>query len=243
MSKPIKKAGFRQGIMEISSTKKEEIGTLRILQDGRKFRYAKAGASALSAGKMAVAATIASGHVNQTSVAASIGDKQLTLTVTAGTAIAENQLAGGYLHINDVTGEGYQYAIESNTALAADGTEISINLEEGIKVALTTSSEFTLVHSPWYGTVESDDEESLPVGIAPVAVTAAYYYWAQTGGPAISLVNGTPAVGTMLTLGATPAGALVAINTTLDIDQPICAIAWGTVGVSGEYKPVKLMLD
>jgi len=243
MSKPMKKAGFRQGIMAISSTAKEAIGTERVLSDGRAFVYSKAGASALGAGKMGIAATIASGHVNQASVAAAVGTKQLTLTVTTGTALAENQLAGGFLQINDAAGEGIQYPIESNTVLASDGTEISINLEEGIQVALTTDSEFTLAHNPNYGVIENDDEESLPVGIPPVAVTAAYYYWAQKRGPALALVNGTPAVGTMLTLGSTPAGALVAINATLDIDQPVCAVAWGTVGVSGEYKPVKLLLN
>lgn len=246
MTKPMKRAGFAQGIMEISSTKKEEIGTLRITQDGRKFRYARAGASALGAGKMGVAAQPNAQQINVNVLAASIGDKQVTLTgLTYAAAIAENALAGGKLHINDGTGEGHQYLIESNTAFGSSNTTIVVTLQDGIKVAIVASgtTEASVFPSPWYGITESNTEENLPVGVAPCAITANYYYWAQTGGEAIALVNGTPAVGTMLTLGATPAGALVAINTSLDIDQPVCAIAWGTVGVSGEYKAVKLMLD
>lgn len=241
---PIKLRGFAQGIMEISATAKEMLGTLRILQDGRKFRYALAGTTALVAGKMGQAAAIASGRMNQAiTTAAAIGTTCLTLTVTAGEAIAENALVGGFLQINDAAGEGYQYLITSNSAITAARTSIVITIENpGIRKALTTSSEYTLAHSPWSGVVESATEEALPVGIPPVDVTASYYYWAQTAGPALALIAGTPAVGSMLTLSST-AGALTAINATLDIDQPICGISWGTVGVATEYKPVFLKLD
>jgi len=241
MSKPMKRTGFSQGIYEVSKTKKEQIGALRILRDGRKFRYARAGSSALGQGKMGVAAAINSNAVNQTCPATSVGAKQLTLTLGGASTYAEDYFAGGYLHINDATGEGHAYPIESSTAVS-NGTSITVTLSEGIKVALTTSSEYTLVHSPWMGVVESTTEENLPIGIPPVAVPANYYYWAQTGGPAIALISGTPAVGSMLTLAAAK-GALTAINSSLDVDQPYVAIAWGTVGVDTEYKPVFLLID
>lgn len=240
MTSPMKRSGFSQGIYEISSTAKEKVGTKRILADGRVFRYAKAGSSSLAAGKMSVAAAVAADVTNKTAVAAAVGTKVLTLTIASAT-YAEDYFRGGALHINDADGEGYAYPIANSSAVAA-GTSIVITLEEGIKVALTTSSEFTLVQSPWMATVESTTEENLPVGIPPVAVTAAYYYWSHTAGPAICLVAGTPAVGSMMTLSAT-AGAVAAINATLDIDQPIIGIHWGTVGVAGEYKPIMLSID
>lgn len=241
-AQPQKRTGFQQGVFQTSKNKKERLGTLRVTRDGRKWRYAKAGSSALVAGKMGIAPVINSDHMNQTCPETAKGARQLTLTVTAGTAIAEDALEGGYFHINDDAGKGHQYPIQGNTAISGSGTSISITLEEPIQVALTTSSEFTLVASPWLGVTESTTEESLPVGIAPVAVTGTYYYWALTGGPAIALVAGSPAVGTMLTLSGT-AGALAAINATLDIDQPIIAISHGTAGVSGEYKPIFLKID
>ena len=239
-NKPMKRSGFSQSLYSISSSKKEEIGTLRITQDGRKFRYAKAGAGALSPGKMGQAAAVDADWMNQTAVAAAIGTTQITLTVVS-TTVAEDYFAGGYLHINDNTGEGHAYPIKSSSAVAA-GTSIDIILEQGVKVALTTSSDFTLVQSPWMATVQSTTEESFPIGIPLLDVTEAYYYWAQTGGVAIALAAGTWAVASMLTMGAT-AGALSSINSTLDVDMPICALAWLTAGVSGEYKPVYLTLD
>lgn len=229
---------------QISSTAKETVGTLRVLDDGRKFRYAKAGTSALAAGKLNVAAVVGATVMNEACASAhAIGENVFTETITAGTAYAEDYFAGGFLQINDATGEGHQYEIDSSTAVSAAGTSITLSLRSPIRVALVAAtSEFTLVHNPQMAVVESTTEESLPTGIAPVVVTASYYFWNQVAGEACALVAGTPAVGSMLTISAT-AGALAAINATLDIDQPICAIAFGTVGVAGEYKPVKIMLD
>jgi len=114
-------------------------------------------------------------------------------------------------------------------------------LKNKIQVALTTSSEATLVHSPWQAVTETTTPENFPVGTPAKAVPIANFYWAQTGGVANSLIENTPAVGTMLTLGA-DSGSLIAINTTLDIDQPIVAITWGTAGRDQEYCPVMLRI-
>lgn len=240
-----KMRGFSQAIHEISATAKETVGTLRVLQDGRKFRYAKAGSTALAAGKMCIATKINAAHADENlAAAAAVGDTQLTLTVTAGLAIAANALAGGWLLINDGTGEGHTYAIAGNSAITASGTTLYISLAEPIRVAMAAGSttQFTLVASPWMGVTASATEENVPVGIPPVAVTADYYCWLQTGGVAAALMLGTPAVGSMLTLGSV-AGALTAISSTLDVDQPIVAQQLGTAGVSTEYQPVKLLID
>ncbi len=242
MSGPMKRTAFAQGIYEISATRKERIGTLRITQDGRKFRYAKCGSTAISAGKLQMAAQVAADVTNKTAVAAAIGTKVLTLTIGSAT-YAEDFFAGGYFQINDATGEGHQYLISGSSAVTA-GTTITITLEDPIRVALTTSSEFTLVHSPWMGVVESAVEENLPVGVAVVPVTASYYCWLQTHGPALVLSAASDAVGSIAIPGAT-AGAIATASTTIatTVTQPIVGTIMGTVGVATEYKPVYLTLD
>jgi len=240
MTAPMKRSGFSQGIYQISSTRKERVGSIRMLADGRKFRYAKAGAGALSAGKMGVAAQIASTVMNKTCPATAVGTKVITLTIDSAT-YAEDYFTGGFFQINDAAGEGYSYPIVASSVVAA-GTSIDITIEEGIKVALTTSSEYTLVHSPWMATVESATEENIPVGVPVVAVTAAYYYWAQTHGVAACLGSGTEAVGTRMVLGAT-AGSLKAMSASVDVDIPEVGWQYGTASVSGEYKPVFLTID
>ena len=236
------KTQFSQGVYEASTVQKEEIGTLRILADGRKYRYVQAGTGGLAPGKAAAGSVAVANHINLAVPAASeIGALQLSITVGA-TAVTADQYLNGYLQINDATGEGYQYKIVGNTACDASGTTV-VMLEEAIRVALVAStSEVSLIPNPYAGAVHTTVEESLPVGVACHTVAASSYGWVQSGGPAVALVAGTPAVGTMLTLSAT-SGALAAMAATLDVDMPTCAIAYGTVGVAGEYKPVFLKLD
>lgn len=236
------KSAFSQDYMASSATQMEELGTLRILRDGRKFRYVQADSSGLAAGKMCVAPAAVANHINKAVGAAyAIGATQISLTVGA-TAVTADQYAEGFLQVNDATGEGYQYKIASNTACDASGTTI-IQLEEGLRVALVSAtSEVSLLANMHKAVTQTDVEENVPVGVATCAIAASAYGWVQTGGQGICLVIGTPAVGSMLTLAAT-AGGVTAINATLDIDQPYCAQMLATAGVTTEYKPVKLMID
>jgi hypothetical protein len=241
--KPLKRTGFQQGVFAESSSKKEEVGTLRILRDGRKFRYAKAGASALAAGKINTAPDVAAAVMNETVTAAwAIGAMTITETVTApGSDVAEDFYAGGYLQVNDVTGEGHQYKIQHSTAVAAAGTSITLHLTESIRVATTTSSQFTIVANPQMAVVETATKNKLVTGVCPMVVTAAYYFWNQTGGPALVLAGDTAAVGDPLMHDSLVAGA---VTGTDDASYYQCiGYAMGTVHVATEYKPVWLCID
>lgn len=245
MSKPMKRAGWAQGIYEQSATQKEDIGALRILQDGRKFRYAKMGAADVAVGKAVASAACDADVIDEACASAhAIGDYVITETITS-TTCAQDYFAGGYLQINDGTGEGHQYKIASSTAVAA-GTSITITLEEPLRVALVaTTSEFSLIHSPWMAVVATSTEESVFAGVTPINVTAAYYFWAQTGGICCCLCEATAgvAVGQVMTLSAS-SGALQGIATPLDVDIAYqVGVCYGTAGVDEEYKPVLLTWD
>lgn len=246
MSAPLKRAGFVQPLFATSATAKETVGTLRITKDGRKFRYAKAGTSALGAGKANIAAAIAADVMDENCASAhAIGAMTITETITsAAAAYAQDYFAGGYLHPNDGTGEGHQYLINSSSYVALGGTSIIIGLVDPIRVALVaTTTQFTLTHSPWMGVTESATEENLMTGVAPMVIPASHYFWNQTGGVALVLTDGTPAVGQVATLGSA-AGEMAGIATPLDVDVAQCyGVFWGTIGVNEEYKPVMLMID
>jgi hypothetical protein len=218
------------------------LGKLYIDPYGRKFRYSKAGSTALAVGKITQAAAATANHVNMAvASAAAIGATSVTVTLGA-TAATLDQYAGGWLQVNDATGEGYQYRVDSHPAADASASCV-IKLDEPIQVALVAgTSQVSLIPNSYAGTAVSTTEEAQYTGVPLVAVPANAYYWSQTGGDAICLAGGTQAVGSMLTGGST-AGELVAINSTLDVDQPIVAIAKGTAGVDTEYKPVYLMID
>jgi len=56
---PIKINAWSQGLYEVSATKKECLGALRETEDGRKFRYAKSGATLIVGGATYSAAATA----------------------------------------------------------------------------------------------------------------------------------------------------------------------------------------
>jgi len=235
------KKDFSQGIYQVSATQKERLGTIQVLADGRIFRYSQAGSSALSAGKMGQAPTAVANHINRNPASAvSVGANTVEITVGA-TAVTADQYKDGWLFINNGAGAGGAYRIDSNTACDASGTTI-VTLADPIMEALTTSSTVSLYPNNWKGVAESATEENLPAGVPLVDVPADYYYWAQTGGLANVLISGTPAVGTMLVMAST-AGAVGAMNATLDIDQPVVGIKALAAGVDGQYGPVYLLID
>jgi hypothetical protein len=185
MSAPEKRSGFSQGIYAISSTKKERIGTKRTLQDGRVFRYARAGASAaLSPAFLGFATqTDADYQYKACPASVAVGAREMTLTIGAASpAIAANFFENGVFIVGAGTGLGEVYPIEGNSAVDASGTSIVVTLKEPLRTALTSAAYFRLVPSPWQTVVESATEENLPVGTPLVSVTAAYYYWSQTKG-------------------------------------------------------------
>lgn len=239
MAQPMK-LSFTQDVSETSPAKREAVGALRITADGRKFRYAKAGASPLAAGSMGQAPAAVANHCNLTATAAAVGDRVLSVTVGA-TAVAENTYEDGFLQVAETDGAGRQYRILSNTACASGGTVI-LTLAEGLRAPLTAASKVSLIPSPWCGVTATAAEENLPAGVTPCDVPAGHYYFAQTGGVACCLASGTPAVGSMLVPGPA-AGALSAMNATLDVDQPVSGVTFATAGTDGRCSPCFLTLD
>ena len=233
-----------QPINTISATKKHKLGMLYVDALGRKYRYAKAGATALAAGELTAAPAVTAHH-KDASVAAATPIGATTVSVTVGaTAVTADYYADGYLQVNDGTGEGHCYAIAGNSACDASTTTV-VKLYEPIRVALVASatSEVTLVPSPYSGTVISATPEAFCTGVTPLVVTAAYYYWTQTGGPCVCLAGGNAiAVGSQIILGGTD-GSYDVVATSSDVDVPKIGYQFGIASVTGEYQPIYLQID
>ena len=242
---PMKRTGFQQGLLQTSLVAKEMLGTLRINRDGRKFRYAMASTSALAAGKANIVAPCDAQVFDEACANThAIGDMFIEETITAGVAHAKNKFRGGMFAINDATSEGHQYLITSSSAVTALGTSIMLGLADPIRVALeVTTTQFTLVVSPWSGVAESATQTNLMAGVAPMVIPANAYFWNQTGGPANVLCQGTPVLGAVATLG-TAAGSMASIATPLDEDiAQQYGVFFGQNGVDGEYTQVFLKID
>lgn len=228
---------FTQDVRVSSATRQADLGEIKVGSDGRAWRYVKAGASAIAPGILTVTADAVANHGNiAVAVAAPVNATRVKVTLGA-TAATANQYAGGFLTVNDAAGEGITYKVAGHGAIgsAAAGW---IELEEPIKVALTTSSEVTL-ESPFGGVVISaTDQADLVAGVANAAIAAGEYGWVQVRGICAVLADEAVTKGAVVTIGTGVAGAVEAQDL---IAEPIVGVAVEAL-VDTEYRSVDLLI-
>lgn len=199
-----------QDLYVTSTVAQTDLGQLAFTPDGRAFRYALVGGSALVAGTLLQTAAETTGWENLTAVAASIGDTSIASTSTI-TATA-NQLAGGYALITVTPGIGQLYGISGHAAYSAAAPTIA--LTEPVRVALTTSSRIDLVASPYSAVIINPATATgSPIGVAVANSAASTYAWIQVGGVANILNDGGSTVGTNVSASNAVAGAVEAAVT------------------------------
>lgn len=192
---------INQGIYEESTTKMAPLGT-RLRVGERTFHYAKAGA-ALKAGNVvcqALAVTTAMGCTIAVDTAA-LGKK--TATITAGTNIAANALADGYLIISSsgLAGGGTMIKISSHASFASGGTACVLNLYDGLPVSTVAAGPANVISNPFDSVIIASQALGAPVGVAPIAVTSGNYCWLQTWGLAPVMHQAATPVAAVLHLG------------------------------------------
>ncbi|MFA5166718.1 MAG: hypothetical protein WC449_05535 [Candidatus Paceibacterota bacterium] len=172
--------GPEQSIYAASVSALHTIGEKLMLNNGKVFYYAKAGALALARGKVCKGpATVALHYAATAQSAAVVGDRHVHVTVGA-TAVTANQYTGGHL-LNKATGEMYQIA--KHPACVASGS-LQIDLEEPVQTAIAAAGVLALVLSRFNGTLvaAAGDINQWLAGVPLCTVAANYYYWSQTWG-------------------------------------------------------------
>jgi len=231
-----------QGIYEMSSTANGELGTPVRFADGRVFRYAKAGATALAPGKLMKAGVVSFAAATNKAVNAAVGVG--LYAVTLQTASAYTTCEEGYLQINDAAGEGIQYKIKEASANATTAVYTDLTLYDPIATALTTSSEGTIIASPYEQIELCSAITDIIIGVSPITVTAEYYFWIQTWGVACVLADNAVAAGVVVEVGV-DVNSNTAGTTTRNADTAMAVGVQMLVGITaaaGEYKPVWLTI-
>lgn len=214
-----------------------QLGSLFVSPDGRAFRVASAGATALVPGKLQQSAAELTNHQNLTPAAAAIGATSVTVTLGA-TAATANQYAGGLLIVAITPGQGYAYLISSHPAADSAATLV-LTLADPIVVALTTSSRLDLVPNRFAAlVVNPTTATSSPAGAAVSAVTAAQVGFVQVGGVCALLADGTVTVGTDVVASNATAGAVEALTGV----QAVVGNAV-TGGATTDYSAISLLLQ
>ena len=235
--------GYTEEIYKTYTSAKHRLGTVIETPDGCRYRFALNGAGALAAGDLAQAALPVANHA-ECVVAAAVAAGAKVITATLGATLsAVNQYKDGYVHVNKTPGLGHKYRVKSHLAVASAGV-ITLNLYEDspVKVALTTSSEITLVPNPFRGVLIHDSPPTAKVaGVALVAVAASAYCWLQTRGPACVLVQGTHVIGDFVVPSATVDGAVMP-SAAVETDGPPVGHVM-VVNIDGEYGLVDLFIE
>lgn len=229
------------------SAKYYALGTGMELPDGRTFRYALAGGTALSPGKIVAAPVPVANHdMDLVTAVTAIGASAVTVTLGA-TAATADQYADGYLYTNDGTGEGQIYRVDGHLAIASGGTG-AINLDENDKivVALDGTTLSGLQTSPYSAVVVTPTTvTNRTVGVPATLIAADEYGWVQTKGLASVFVNGTVVLGEPVRVaGATAPGAVQALNRdgTNENEQEV-GVVMAPRAVTTHYGFIHLSID
>lgn len=213
------------------------LGSRYRFEDGREFVFCKNGAVALAAGKVVQAPVHVTTHEDMATNTAAIGDYTVTVTLGATNAATANQYQGGYLVVNDDTGEAQLYKVKSHPAADAAATCV-ITLVEPIRVAFGAGATATLVADQFNGVVIAPTTlTSHVIGVPVCAVTASDYFWCQVKGPAAVLGNGTLVVGYTVEPSGTTSGA---VDPTAETTLGPCIGVVMAVSASTEYSTVNL---
>ena len=228
---------------ETTTTKQYELGTELIKKD-QKWRYCKNGAVQLAPGKLVQASAPVANHVDRSPAAdVAIGSKTVDVSIGA-TAATANQYAGGFLQVIDGAGEGYLYRVASHPAHAGSG-DLTVTLEEGIKVALVAAgpnSKVSLIANPWSGAlVAATGLTAHLLGAATQTIPIGQYFWAQVGGPCAVLADGVLTVGNLVVRSNNAAGAVETSADATDL-QELVGVAIQSAA-DGEYGAVHLTLE
>lgn len=200
-----------------SATQAHELGQLGVDRFGRRYRYVKAGASALVVGNV-LQSPARDTQFTDLAVASAAAVGATTLSLTNGTtATTLDMFKGGVAVVSVTPGLGQQFVIAGNS-VAANGAALTVTLEEPVRVALTTSSKITLHLNDYNGVIQSPTTRTgKTVGGAIYPIAAGQYGWIQTGGPGAALSDATvAALGEGLSPSTTTAGATTKQVTLLE---------------------------
>lgn len=196
-----------QGIFVSSDKVEHNLGDLAFTNDGRAFRYCKAGATALITGQLQQSsAEDTSNFQNLTVAVSSIGDT--TITTTSTPTLTVNQLAGGFLIVASATlGAGQMLRIKSHPAVSA--AVVTFTLEDPVTIATTGTVTVDCSLNPYKDVIVNPTTlTSAPVGVAVFNLVATEFGWLQVGGIASILADGANAVGANLVASNGTAGAV-----------------------------------
>ena len=230
---------------EETSSQKLELGTRMVFRDGREFRYAQNGGTAVGEGLVVAAEALVTHHGSDGDLAVATtaaGSRTIDVTVE-GTAAAKDLYKEGYLWFNQAATSVHEfYKIKEHDAFGSGGAAtVTIEDEAGLHQAVTNGTDTVgMMKNPYDNIIVATAAVAeRPVGVTVNNFTADYYGWVQTRGISVLKIDAaaTCALGTPLGTSAAHAGQVSAVGA--DTTGGIARIH-SLAGVDNEYAVVVL---
>ena len=179
------------GLYTAETTQRHGIGRRLVLDDGRVFRYSKAGgtlncdllAQQVTAQHMAYATVAKTTVIGAIELVADFGAAD---GAAADGVLAADELQNGYVIIFPHSANSMNRRIVSNTAVAAGGGEVTLSLDFPLNIATVVDvTHVEAICSPYYSVKASTTGDTARgfVGLPMVPATLAQFCWIQTWGP------------------------------------------------------------
>ncbi len=219
------------------------VGSRWDLSDGREVILGQASAATTVApGKLYQDAATVANHQNIAVTAfqaySANGNVPAKVTVTLGaTAATANQYAGGFVVVNDNTGEGQTLRIASHPA-ADQSASLVITLEDAPNTALDATSEVCLVTPHGKNVIIGPTTVSgaaFGVGLYPIAASS--YGFFTSKGLTAGLAQGAIVVGTPISIGSVAGSFAQTPYSTNLVTGSVLGYA-AQAGVDTEYRTV-----
>ena len=226
-----------------TTAQKHKLGTRMQIAD-REFVYCSTG-EAITVGKLVMGKAGTAAH--QVDLAVSAGSAgATTVTLSGSLSIAKDLYKDGWLIFNDVEEEGHFYRVKGNTLVSsATGCVVTLDEEDGLVSAITTSQQVGLYENP-YKAVEAHDANDVdhaPLGWTCVDIASGSYGWLCVKGFTAALVDGTPAAGVPLIASNGVDGAVEVYDEDGTVNLSPVGYMGPIAGVAGEYGLIKANLE
>ena len=226
-----------------TTTQKHKLGTRMQIFD-REFVYCEAGED-ITAGKLVMGIDGTAAHqVDLAVAAASAGATSITLS--GSLSIAKDLYKDGWIIFNDVEEEGHMYRVKGNTAVAsATGCVVTLDEEDGLATAITTSQQVGLYENP-YTEVEAHDANDVdhaPLGWTCVDIADTDFGWLCVKGFTTALIDGTPGLGVPLVASNGVDGAVEVYDEDGTVNLSPVGYMGPIAGVAGDYGLIKANIE
>lgn len=207
-------------IYRTSAAQEVPLGEEFRVPTNRVYRYARNGSASLVAGTVLQATRPNDSHANMVCAATPVGATSITVTLDRGDPTVFDEYKNGYIYVNDQAGEGFLYDVVGHPGGGGEDTTKKIDIKDPVVVALTTSSQATLIKNVYDGlNVPFGDPWDIIAGVAPVAVAADEYFWCQVRGPAAVLQEGGLFAGRGVMVSQSKPGAVEVLKQVIPIRQ------------------------